>query len=153
MKKVEDFSQIAYVMSNMVKSLLSGKEIPKRKVKVEIDVWEPIAEVIDTIAKEMEVPQQEVFNQLVQEGLNMRLQSGLQEAQTEVRPEPDADVKAASEGLGLNLEGLTKGLTDLQNLATQLQGMQKMFEGVNEPTINIPKNRNPYPPVGKKDSK
>lgn len=154
MKKIEDFSQITYVMSNMVKALLSGEDIKKRKVKTEIEVWEPIAEVIETIAKEMEVNQQEVFNQLVQEGLNLRLQSGLEASKPTAKPETDDDVKAATEGLGFDINGLTKGLSDLQNLATQLQSMQKVFEGINaKPTPPQNTIRNPMGKVIKKNSK
>lgn len=142
MKKIEDFSQIAFVMSDMVKRLLSGEDIPRKKVTVNVHIWEPVLEVLETVAEQMEIEKEEVIRELVQDALNDRLQNGVQTSKEEITTESkeeDEEMHNVAKSVGLDISGLTKGLTDLQNLATQLQGMQNMFGGIN---ANQPINAN-----------
>lgn len=127
----EDILEITYVMSDMAKRLLNGEEIPKQKVNVEIEVWEPLIKVIEKIAKDLEIEPIVAFQGLVNEGLNTYLNNGVDQIKEPVQQPEQKQEKPIEEqvleSLGVDLSGLTDQLGKLQSLAQKLDGLQKMF--------------------------
>ena len=137
--KDEDLTDITLTMSNMAKQILAGESIEKETVTVSVDIWKPLVEVLTTIADSMNLDREEILRQLVQEGLNMRLQMGVEETtQSSAPPTPepevklDADITEAVSSMGFDVEGLTQGLAQMQDLASQMQGMQDLFNNVSQ---------------------
>ena len=135
-----DLTDLTFIVSQMVQKMLRGEEIEKEEVTVTVKVWKPVIDAIKNVSELTGADSNMAIAELVQEGLNSKLQSGFQQHQPQKekeQPQVDLNLDNAMKDLGFDQFGkLTEGLNKFAGVMSQLQDMQKMFENINAPTDN-----------------
>jgi hypothetical protein len=126
-----DLTEIAHIVSDMARRMLSGEQIEKEEITVKVKVWKPVLDAINKVSEITGVEPEVAVTQLVQEGLNTRLQAGYQQAQQQTPPKQEEPNPEILKDLGIDVSGLMSGLNKLSGLTQQLQGMQDILGKMN----------------------
>ena len=142
MKEI-DSSRITEAIFNLVKKLMNGEDIRKVRYRVSIEVPEDIIKVYEDVADQLQISVEDILGQLASEGIEFKLRSSLQEAGAS-QPAPqinptdflntlasmsNQDSKATSAmPAGLDFSKVMDQMKQIQSLAGELQGLQKVVE-------------------------
>lgn len=130
-----DLTDLAFKVSQLAMSMMTGQNIPTTPVKVEVEVPTALLETVEHIAMATGQSSEVFLGALASQGLNSALTQQAQMLGNKPQPkEPEPDELGDLAGkLGIDMSKFNNTFGKLEGLATQLQDMQKVLENVAKP--------------------